>query len=267
MTCTSFDLTRFHALLRTTAFGRNLIFERSVGSTMDVARDAALHSAVEGAVALADEQTAGRGRLGRSWITPPATNLASTLILRPQASVLRAIAMIAPLAVCNAVEDIAGIRADIKWPNDVQVGGKKLAGILIEVPSPPPPAGSNARPDGIVLVGTGINVNFDPREHDEIGDIATSLNAELGHNTDREALLASYLAHFEQLYAEAKSGASMRDRWRNRLVTLGKDVRATWQGGMAEGIAEDVDDDGALLIRTATGTVTRVEAGDVTLRA
>ncbi len=266
MTGTPFDLTRFHTLLRTTSFGRNLIFEPSVGSTMDMARDAALHGAIEGTVALADEQTAGRGRLGRTWITPPASNLASTLILRPTAAVLRSIAMITPLAVCHAIEDIASIRTDIKWPNDVQVGGKKLAGILIEVPSPPGPTGSNGDPRGIVLVGCGINVNFDPREHEEIRDIATSLKADLGRDTDREALLASYLAHFEQLYNQAKSGDPIRDRWRERLITFGKDVRATWQGGMAEGIAEDVDDDGALLIRTADGALTRVEAGDVTLR-
>ena len=260
MNGTPFDLTRFHTLLRTKVFGRNLIFESSVGSTMDIARDAAQHRAVEGTVALADEQTAGRGRLGRTWITPPATNLASTLLLRPTAAVLRAIAMITPLAVCDAIEDIAGVRADIKWPNDVQIGGKKLAGILIETDL-------TDQRRGFVLVGCGINVNFDPREHEEIRDIATSLRAELGHDTDREALLASYLAHFEQLYGEAKSGAPIRDRWHERLVTLGKDVRATWQGGMAEGIAEDVDDVGALLIRTADGALTRVEAGDVTLRA
>jgi BirA family biotin operon repressor/biotin-[acetyl-CoA-carboxylase] ligase len=260
MTGTPFDLTRFHALLQTKSFGRNLIFEPSVGSTMDIARDAALHGAVEGTVVAADEQTAGRGRLGRTWITPPATNLASTLVLRPPALVLRAIAMITPLAVCHAVHDVAGIRADIKWPNDVQIRGKKLAGVLIETDL-------TDQHRGFVLVGSGINVNFDPREHEEIRDIATSLKAEVGHDVDREALLASYLMHFEQLYGESKSGASIRDRWRERLVTLGKDVRAAWQGGMAEGIAEDVDDDGALLIRTADGALTRVEAGDVTLRA
>ena len=255
-----FDITRFHTILRTEILGRNLIFEASVGSTMDVARDAALHGAGEGAVALADEQTAGRGRLGRSWITPPATNIAATLLLRPPTSVLRDIAMIAPLAVCHAVQDIARIRAGIKWPNDVQIDGKKLAGILIETDLAAPNG-------GFALVGSGINVNFDPRDHAEIRDIATSLKAELGHDIDRESLLASYLAHFEQLYTAAKSGESIRDRWRERLVTLGKDVRATWQGGSAEGIAEDVDAGGALLVRTADGALVRVEAGDVTLRA
>jgi BirA family transcriptional regulator, biotin operon repressor / biotin---[acetyl-CoA-carboxylase] ligase len=257
---TAFDPTHFHALLKTKSLGRNLIFEPSVGSTMDVARDAALHGAVEGTIAVADEQTAGRGRLGRTWITPPATNLAATLVLRPPASVLRDVAMIAPLAVCHALQDVTGIHADIKWPNDVQIGGKKVAGILIETDL-------TDRHRAFVLVGSGINVNFDPREHEEIRDIATSLRAELGRDVDREALLASYLAHFEQICGEAKSGGPIRDRWRERLVTLGKQVHATWEGGGADGLAEDVDDDGALLVRTAGGALVRVEAGDVTLRA
>jgi BirA family biotin operon repressor/biotin-[acetyl-CoA-carboxylase] ligase len=227
---------------------------------MDVARDAALHDAIEGTVAAADEQTAGRGRLGRSWVTPPAVNLASTIVVRPPHSVLRDIAMIAPLAVCHAIQDVARIRPDIKWPNDVQINGKKVAGILIETD-----LSDEHRP--FVLVGAGINVNFDPREYEEIRDIATSVKVECGHDVDREALLAAYLAHFEQLYDEAKSGESMRDRWRERLVTLGQRVHASWPGGEADGVAEDVDDGGALIIRTAEGALVTVEAGDVTLRS
>ncbi len=253
----SFDLTRFHALLRTRAFGRDLIFQPSVGSTMDLARDAALHDAPEGAVALADAQTAGRGRLGRSWVTPPGANLVPTLLLRPPAAVLRQIAMIAPLAVCHAISEVTGIRADIKWPNDVQVGGKKVAGVLIE---------SSDERGGFVLVGTGINVNFDPRVHEEIRDTATSLRVEIGRTVDREAVLASYLAHFERRYGEARAGASVRDAWRARLVTLGQQVRVTWPGHTADGLAEDVDDDGSLIVRRDDGSAVTVEAGDVTLR-
>jgi len=255
-----FDLTRFHSLLATRSFGRSLIFEPSVGSTMDLARDAALHGAAEGTLALADEQTAGRGRLGRSWVTPPAVNLASTLVLRPPASVLRQIAMITPLAIVDAVADVTGLRADIKWPNDVQAGGKKLAGVLIESD-----LSDDAAP--MVLVGAGINVNFDPRPFDEIRDIATSLAAELGHIVDREALLASYLLHFERLYDGVKAGASARDRWRERLITLGQRVAVTQPGGVTSGVAEDVDDGGALLVRTGDGALVTIEAGDVTLRA
>ena len=256
---TPFDITRFHSLLQTKAFGRNLIFEPSVESTMDVARDAAIHGAVDGTVAATDEQTAGRGRLGRTWLTPPAVNLASTLVLRPPRSVLRDIAMITPLAIAHAIHDITSIRAGIKWPNDVQIAGKKVAGVLIETDL------TDER-NAFVLVGAGINVNFDPRQYDEIKDIATSLRVELGHEVDREALLAAYLTQFESLYDEAKAGGDIVGRWRERLLTLGQEVSATWQGGSAEGVAEDVDTDGALLVRTAAGALVRVEAGDVTLR-
>lgn len=254
-----FDLTRFHALLKTQTFGRNLIFEPSVGSTMDLARDAALRGAAEGTVACADEQTAGRGRLGRSWVTPPAVNLASTLVLRPPASLLREIAMMAPLAICHAVQDVAGIRPGIKWPNDVVVATKKLAGVLIESD-----VTDAHRP--YVLVGAGINVNFDPRQYEEIRDIATSIRAETGRDGDREALLAAYLLHFEQIYAAAKAGESPFGRWRERLVTLGQAVHAAWDGGTADGIAEDVGEDGALVVRTADGRAITLEAADVTLR-
>ncbi len=254
-----FDLTRFHALLQTNAFGRDLIFEPSVGSTMDLARDAASHGAPEGLVALADEQTAGRGRLGRSWVSPPAVNLMPALLLRPPAAVLRHVAMIAPLAVCYAVEEAAGLIPDIKWPNDVQVAGKKLAGILIETSI----EGGDA---DFVLVGTGINVNLDPRRYDEIRDLATSLAVELGHDLDREPLLAAYLLHFERLYEAAKSGISPFDVWRSRLVTLGQHVRATTPTETLEGRAEGVAEDGTLLLRTADGALHAIEAADVTLR-
>jgi BirA family biotin operon repressor/biotin-[acetyl-CoA-carboxylase] ligase len=256
--------------LRTRAFGREFVFEPTVESTMDVARDAARHGAIEGTVVAADEQRAGRGRLGRSWVNPPTVNLATTLILRPPREILRWIAMMAPLAVVRAVDDTSGLRAGIKWPNDVVVGGqgtadrgqgfRKLAGILIETEF-----GENEQPQ--VLVGVGINVNFDPREHEEIREIATSLRAELGHEVEREGLLAAYLLRLEELYDEAKAGVSPLAAWKEPLVTLGQHVHASWPGGQAEGLADGVDEDGALLIRIAEDAVVRVEAGDVTLRA
>ncbi|HYM16529.1 MAG TPA: biotin--[acetyl-CoA-carboxylase] ligase [Dehalococcoidia bacterium] len=256
----AFDLSRFHALLETRTFGRNLIFEPSVGSTMDVARDSARRGAPAGTLVVADEQTAGRGRLGRSWVTPPGSNLASTLVLRPRASLLREVAMMAPLAICHAVQDMAGIRPAIKWPNDVIIGEKKVAGVLIESDLDGPEA-------PWVLVGAGINVNFDPREYEEIREIATSLRVETGHEGDREALLASYVHDFERLYRAAEEGESPFENWRERLATVGRHVRAQWGGGAAEGVAEDVTEDGALVVRTADGEAIIVEAGDVTLRA
>jgi len=254
-----FDLTRFHNLLETKRFGRNLVFEPTVGSTMDLARDAAHHGAAEGTVALADEQTAGRGRLGRSWITPRASNLTFTVVLRPPRHVLRQVAMLAPLAVALAVEEATGVRTAIKWPNDVHASGRKLAGVLIETES-------DGSGEAIVLAGIGLNVNFDPREYAEIRDIATSLSVETGHPVDREPLLATVMLHFERLYDEAKAGGSLRDRWRERLAMLGQAVKVAAPGRTIEGTAEDVDDDGSLLVRTASGDVVAIEAGDVTLR-
>jgi BirA family biotin operon repressor/biotin-[acetyl-CoA-carboxylase] ligase len=256
----AFDPVRFHELLQTSTFGHNLIFEASTGSTMDLARDAATHGAAEGTVALADEQTTGRGRLGRSWVAPPESNLLSTILVRPRdTTILRQVAMITPLAIVNAIAEVTSVQCDIKWPNDVQIAGKKLAGILIE---------SATADDGSLtaLVGAGINVNFDPREVDEIRDIATSLQVETGQQLDREALLAAYIFFFEQLYDSAKGGASVRGRWRERLVTLGQRVSAAEPSRTTEGIAEDVDAEGALLLRTDDGALVTIEAGDVTLR-
>ena len=252
-----FDIARFEEVLRTESFGRNLLFQPTVGSTMDVARDAAAHGAAEGTLALADEQTAGRGRLGRGWLTPPAVNLASTLVLRPAGAVTRQVPMMAPLAIVEAVFEVAGLRADIKWPNDVQVAGNKLAGVLIEL----------LDNDGVVsLVGAGINVNLNASRYDEIKDIATSVAAETGREWGRELLLAAYLLHFERLYSAARRGESPRDAWRARLVTLGHRVHAQWPGGQADGIAEDVDDEGSLIVRTSNRNTVKVVAGDVTLR-
>jgi BirA family biotin operon repressor/biotin-[acetyl-CoA-carboxylase] ligase len=253
----AFDVARFEELLRTESFGRTLLFQPSVGSTMDIAREAAAHGAAEGTVAATDEQTAGRGRLGRGWVTPPAVNLASTLVLWPAPAIMRQVPMMAPLAIVNACDEIAGLRADIKWPNDVQAGGKKLAGVLIEL----------VDADRVVsLVGAGINVNFDPSQYDEIKDIATSVALETGRSCEREALLAAYLQHFERLYRAALRGESPHAAWRARLVTLGQRVHAQWPGGDAHGVAEDVDPDGSLIVRTARGDTVTVEAGDVTLR-
>ena len=263
----NFDVSRYHALLGTKALGRNLVFEPSVGSTMDVARDAAAHGAIEGTLVAADEQTSGRGRLGRSWVNPAGVNLASTLLLRPPEGVLRQIAMITPLALVRAVRDVCGLDVGIKWPNDVVVDTaesavvpRKLAGVLIETDLTD---GGSA----VVLVGAGVNVNWDPRAHEEIQDIATSLLAEVGHEVEREALLAAYMQRFEDLYDEARAGDSVVDAWKSRLLTLGQQVHAAWPGGSADGVAQDVDNDGALLVHTESGEVVRVEAGDVTLRA
>ncbi|MGH7485890.1 MAG: biotin--[acetyl-CoA-carboxylase] ligase, partial [bacterium] len=217
--------------------------------------------APEGAIAIAEEQTAGRGRLGRSWTSPAGVNLYFTIILRPTLEQLRYLSLIAPLAIGQAIEEAAGLQPRIKWPNDVAINDKKVAGILIE---------SEISGDSVLfaLVGPGINVNLDVAAHEEIRDIATSLRAELGRDVSREEVLAATLNHFESLYDALRRGEVVAMAWKHRLDTLGKHVRVSGPGGalIDEGVAVDADSDGSLILRRDDGSHVRVEAGEVTLR-
>lgn len=243
--------------LRTSVFGRRLLYLSSTGSTMDVARAGAEAGAREGTLVLAEEQTAGRGRFQRTWVSPAGKNLYFTLILRPEAQRFRSLSIGAALAICQAVEEIAGLEPRIKWPNDVRVGERKLAGILIEGET----SGQTPR---YALVGIGVNVNYDVEEAQEIAAIATSLKRELGREMDRELLLAAVLNRFERLYHEATG--SVLEAWRARLETLGRRVRVALAGETYEGLATGVDGSGNLLLELEDGRTLTLEAGEVTLQ-
>ena len=223
---------------------------------MDVAREEAVAGAPHGAVVFAEEQTAGRGRFGRRWVSPAGKNLYFTLILRPDAGRLRALSMVVPLAVCRAVEAVTSLRPVIKWPNDILVGGRKLSGILIEGES----SGAELL---YALAGIGLNVN-DPIDDPEIAGIATSLSREAGEDTPRETVLAALLNELEDSYNAAPG--DLYSGWRSRITTLGQSVRLTFRDEVYEGTAEDVDDEGSLILRLADGTRRTFEAGEVTLR-
>lgn len=254
------DLDRLQSLLRTEFIGRSVTYRQSVGSTMELAGQEAKSEAAEGFVTIAEEQSAGRGRLGRHWVSPPGQNLYVTLLVRPTLPQLRYLAVIAPLAVCHAIEETTGLLPRIKWPNDVLLKGKKVCGVLLE---------SDLTGDTVqhALIGIGINVNLDVAAHGEIRDIATSLRAELGREVEREAVLASTLNHLETLYLALGRGEVVSIAWKQRLDTLGQPVRVQDTGGtIAEGVAVDADSDGSLIIRRDDGSHVRIEAGDVTLR-
>jgi BirA family transcriptional regulator, biotin operon repressor / biotin---[acetyl-CoA-carboxylase] ligase len=253
------NLAKVEQHLTTRFVGRRLLFCTSTGSTMDVARSDADAAAPDGTVVLADEQTTGRGRFERVWVSPGGTNLYLTLIMRPPLDRLRSLSIVAPLAVALAVEDCTGLTVRIKWPNDVLVNGRKLSGILIE---------SEIAGDSVeyALVGTGVNVNLDIEHSPEIAQIATSVKREVGHETSREDLLAVFLNRFEELYEDAPKGDDVLDQWRSRLDTLGREVRVTFRDQVYEGLAEDVDRDGNLILAQSGGTRRVIEAGEVTLR-
>jgi BirA family transcriptional regulator, biotin operon repressor / biotin---[acetyl-CoA-carboxylase] ligase len=243
--------------LDTACIGREVLYYPTLPSTMDTAREKARSGAPEGTVVIAGEQTAGRGRLKRSWISPEG-NVALSIILRPETAGLRYLIMIASLAVVNAINAITGQKAQIKWPNDVLIDGKKVCGILIENEL----MGSKV---AFAVIGIGINTDLKVTDHTEISESAASLKA-LRDTDLRIAVLKSLLTEFDQLYAQFPDGASIYHDWRANLVTLGKKVKTTWGQDIIEGMAEDVDEDGALWIREANGKLTRVVAGDVTLK-
>jgi len=244
--------------LTTSFVGRRLEYRAALGSTQDLARELAQAGAAEGTVVLAGRQTAGRGRLSRSWISPRG-GLYLTIVLRPAAQQLKALMIIAALAVARAVERLTGLQTSLKWPNDVLVAGRKLSGILSE---------SELVGEGVsyALVGMGVNVNADMAAYAEAAPLATSVMTELGREVSREALAAGILNEFEALYLAAQAGEPIDQEWRARLGTLGKEVRVRFGEQVEEGLAEDVDSDGSLILRRADGSRVTIAAGDVTLR-
>lgn len=253
------DLRTVETRLDTQFVGRRVVYLTSTSSTQDVARNEAESNAPSGTVVMAEEQLSGRGRFGRAWVSPSGKNLYFTLIMRPPLQQLRSLSIIAPLAVAVAVEKCTGISARIKWPNDVLINGRKLSGILIETEL----SGQSVK---YALVGIGVNVNFDV-EASEVADIATSVKRELGHETSREELFATLLNQFEALYEKAARGREVLQEWRSRLATLGCQVKVTFGGHVEDGLAEDVDADGNLILLRADGSRVAIEAGEVTLRS
>jgi BirA family biotin operon repressor/biotin-[acetyl-CoA-carboxylase] ligase len=215
------------AMLTTQFVGRFSVYLPRVTSTMDVAREEAEADAPEGLIVVAEEQTQGRGRRGRGWVSPPGENVYVTAVLRPEREELRSLGMIAPLAVCATVESV-GVECRLKWPNDILVGGKKVAGVLIDASS------ANDRVH-YALVGIGINVNFDPGEHPELKGMATSLSAETGREVSREEVLAALLNEMERLYLEVRHGGSVASRWKELLETLGRRVQVRLNDMPVEG--------------------------------
>ena len=224
-------------------------FER-IGSTNDVARDLLEHGAPVGAVVIADEQTAGRGRQGRSWQTPPGAALAMSVILRPGARWLPRVNMLGGLAVCELAENLGCEDVGIKWPNDVQISGKKVSGILCEA------TWSGERFCGAVL-GIGINVRTD-FQGTALAATATSLESAVGARLDRSQLAGELHAAVMHWLRRIETDA-LFDNWRSRLNMLGQSMNAN---GLT-GLALDVSTDGALLVVDDRGQRHTVHAGDL----
>jgi BirA family biotin operon repressor/biotin-[acetyl-CoA-carboxylase] ligase len=243
--------------LKTGFIGRRLVYYPRLSSTMDAARAEAARGAPEGTVIVAGEQTGGRGRLRRAWFTPPG-NIALSIILYPGLTSLPYLVMAASLAMVASIKLATGLEPEIKWPNDVLIGGKKAGGILIE---------NEVRAGKVAcaVVGVGINVGLRPGDVSEISRIATSLAEASGREVSPRQVLQGLLEEFERLYIQLPQGRAVFEAWRARLVTLGRPVTSRWGDSVITGVAESVDESGALTIRRADGSLARVVAGDVTL--
>ena len=249
----------------------------STGSTNDDAMDLARDGAPEGIVLVADHQSTGRGRLGRTWQAPAGSSLLLSVLLRPPAAAADAVTMVAGLAMAEAVEAVAGVAARLKWPNDLVVAvdgtDRKLAGILAEADWP---AASNisagyaapaAHERVVVVVGIGVNVNWPAEVPDELSATLASCNHLAGHDVDREALLVEFLRRFDDRYDRLRSEPGRRDElrgdWRRRSATLGRRVRVDLGGDDIEGTAVDIDEVGRLVVETLEGDRRAVAVGDV----
>jgi BirA family biotin operon repressor/biotin-[acetyl-CoA-carboxylase] ligase len=250
-----FDAGAFEARLRTDRLGRVLLAHAEVESTNDAAWESLAGGRPDGAVIVADVQRRGRGRAGRTWHTSPGRGLALSVLLRaegaPRAPGLLPLA--AGLALARGLE-VLGARAALKWPNDLLIAGRKVAGILCE-----------SRGPAATVVGVGVNVAQSPADFPpEIALSATSLAME-GCSASREVVAAEFLNALEPLRAELLAGAGERvlEAWRARAGFWGRPVRVRTPGGPARGVARGVTSDGALLLEREDGGTIAVLAGDL----
>lgn len=227
-------------------------------STQDVVRAAARAGAAAGFCCAAAEQTAGRGRLGRTWLAPPATAMLASVLLRVPELAAPGVPFAAGLSLRDAIAETSAAEVLLKWPNDLVIGGRKLAGILVEL------YGGAPGSDGVaVIAGAGVNLTvpeFPP------GIDGVSLDTVTAAPPAPRALLEAWLRHLDRRVTALEQHGLVRllVDWRLRAAGLGGPVRVATPSGLVAGIAEDVRDDGALLVRTAAG-VTPVLAGDVQL--
>ena len=249
--------------LETQSMGRKVAYWPEIGSTNDEARRLAGEGVTEGTLVITEYQSRGRGRLDRSWVAPRGSSLLMSIVFRPElaAHQVQRLTMSCGLAVAGAIELQTGLRAGLKWPNDVVIGGAKVGGILTEI-------GLEGAQVEFAVVGIGLNVNLDPALLPaDLPMPATSLCHELATDVARLPLLWTLLQKIEERYSALKVGQSPHMEWAGRLVTLGKPVTVSGTGSVLDGMAEGVDADGALLVRLADGRLERVLAGDVSARS
>ncbi|HTY55973.1 MAG TPA: biotin--[acetyl-CoA-carboxylase] ligase [Candidatus Binataceae bacterium] len=242
--------------------GWRIHYFEELSSTQDLASQLAEQGAEQGIAVIAETQSAGHGRLGRQWYSPPGLNLYVTIILRPRPalSALGSLNLMAGVAAAEAIESVAPGIVALKWPNDVWLRRKKTGGILAK-------ALSDGSQISCVLLGMGLNLNLRSKDiPDDLQRIATSVQIETGVECDRSAVAAVLFSRLDTRYTEMqKHGfASIRPLWERYSALAGKEVTVTDHGKPLSGVVKGIDDEGALILETKAGTA-RVLSGDVSV--
>jgi BirA family biotin operon repressor/biotin-[acetyl-CoA-carboxylase] ligase len=241
--------------LKTAIVGRNILYYRTLPSTMDFARKLAQDGIGEGTVVLCDEQTEGRGRQGRKWFASPYSSILMSVVFRPTLGQLPQINMLGSLSIVHTIEKVADIKSKVRWPNDVLIDGKKVAGILMENVL-------QGQQLEAAILGVGINVSLDVSAYPEIAPIATSLSGEARRDFSRDDILHVLLEEMEMLYQAVKRNEDVYHRWLPHVETLGKTVRI--KSGQSEevGLAQSVNPDGSITLRRPDGSLVTIATGE-----
>ena len=238
--------------------GRRVVRLAAVASTMDEVETLARAGEPEGTVVVADVQTAGRGRAGRRWSAPAGTSVLCSVLLRPRVPPTRlgVLPLVAGIAVAEAIEGVADVSCQLKWPNDVWIDGRKVAGVLVS-------ARTGAATVEHAIVGVGINVNV---RRDDLPLNATSVLVASGHPIDRERILCGLLERLDRAYGRfvASAGRPDLEDWRTRAALVGHPVTVAVGDVARHGRLRGVDGDGALLLELGDGAIERIVAGELT---
>ena len=211
---------------------------------------------------VADKQTLGKGRMGRSWSSPAGVGIFMSLCIKPEMAVENTsmITLVTAISLCDAIEELYPINATIKWPNDIVINSKKISGILTEMSSDM---------DGIKYIISGMGINVNNKEFpDDIKDMASSLLLETGILADRSKLIAAVIYHFYKnmnIFLKTGDMSGLKENYENHLVNIGKDVKILDPKGIYQGVALGIDETGALLVN-AEGKIKRIISGEVSVR-
>ncbi|OKL37969.1 biotin--[acetyl-CoA-carboxylase] ligase [Domibacillus mangrovi] len=244
--------------LETNRLGKRIVFKESVESTQKEAHQIA-EEAEEGTLVIAEEQTAGRGRMARTWKSPKYTGIWMSLILKPELPPFKApqFTLITAVAVTEAIRDVAGVMPSIKWPNDLLLNGKKITGILTEL---------QADSDQIrsIIIGIGVNVN-QPEFPEELAEIATSISIEKGETVSRAKIVQAIMKKLETYYDEyTMNGFSLiKEKWESYAISIGRHIIARTVTGTIRGKALGITDEGVLKLEDENGIIHNIYSADI----